>query len=221
MSDAKVQSLLSLDELTALGAAGDPETIGGIAAIQARVLYEISLAASQSAKYLGTLAETQSAGKTFAFSIDQTSISAFGSAAGSAFSHAVLPQIVQNTEQIKDMGDNLDKAGTEIRENAEQIRTQTGRLDQASRQIGAAENELTNIRQTLQLIEDHLQRLQGQEFMAERLQEIRGEVVALIAAEYDQRFAQLQTNFDALISRFEELERTIRQRQRGTSQESP
>jgi septal ring factor EnvC (AmiA/AmiB activator) len=212
MSEAKDPSLLTSEELTALVEASGTGSIGGIAAIEARVLHGMSSSASQSAKHLGTLAETQSAEKTLAFSIDQTSIAAFGTAAGSAFSQAVLPQIVQNTQQIKDLGDNLDKAATQIRENAEQMRTQTGRLDHASGQIGAAENELSTIRQTLRLMEDHLQRLQRQEIMAERLQEIRSEVVALIAAEYDQRFAQLQTNSDALVSKFEELERTVRQR---------
>jgi hypothetical protein len=196
------EAILTSEELKALVEASGTGSIGGIAAIEARVLYEMSLSASQSAKAFGD-------GKTLLVSVDQPSITAFGSAVGTGVSQTLLPQITQNSQQIKDLSDRHDKA---MVQNAEHIRTQTDRLDHAATQISNIENELRNIHHTLGQTREHLQRLQREEIMAELSEGIRRELVSLIAAEWSERFQQLEAQHASLDSKFEELEKTVRQR---------
>jgi DNA repair exonuclease SbcCD ATPase subunit len=196
------EAILTSEELKALVEASGTGSIGGIAAIEARVLYEMSLSASQSAKAFGD-------GKTLLVSVDQPSITAIGSAVGTGVSQTLQPQITQNSQQIKDLSDRHDKA---MVQNAEHIRTQTARLDHAATQISNIENELRNIHHALGQAREHLQRLQREEIMAELSEEIRRELVSLIAAEWSERFHQLEAQQAALGSGFEELEKTVRQR---------
>ncbi len=118
MSD-QVPSVLSPEKLTALDAAGDPETIGGIAAIEARVLYGISSFVSLLTNHLGALAGTQPDGTALGLSIYPKSVTAVGS----AVSQAIQPQFSQHSKLIKDVSDRLDKATAQIAENERQIST--------------------------------------------------------------------------------------------------
>jgi DNA repair exonuclease SbcCD ATPase subunit len=212
MSDANAPSLLPPDVLTALGAAGDPETIGGIAAIQARLIYEIGSFVSLFTNHLGALAGSQPDGTTQGVSFHPNSITAMGSAVGSGISQVFKPQIDALVEKIGGL-ENQQKVLTGRADNLDAEHAKTnGALGVLGNQVEHLGNVHNSLHSKLNEIDEHVQRLQRDEIMAEISQGIRGELVALITAEWSERFQQLEAQHAALGSRFEELERAVRQR---------
>lgn len=139
MSELKNPNLLTSEELAALVRSSGANSANGIGATEARVLHEISLSSSHSAEHLATLATTLGGTPTKPFGIFVTVDPASIQSIATLVINALQPQISQNSQQIKDLCDRLDKATVQIGENAHNIRTQTGRLEQAMAKIGVQE----------------------------------------------------------------------------------
>jgi chromosome segregation ATPase len=164
---------------------GAAQTVFNLWALTAQVLTHVAAQSQTSAGHLGKIVDTLS---------DATQV--------------VLPQINQQTQQIQNLGTRLDTATATIGEHTKEIGTQTSRFNHVTTQITNVETELGTSRQTLRHSGEHIQRLQQeQETMAERLTEIRVELISLIERECREPCRQLHTDHVELSRRIEALEK--------------
>jgi hypothetical protein len=116
------EAILTPEELSALVEASGTGSIGSIAAIEARLFHEISLSASESAKYLCMLAAALGGTPTKPFGIsvtvDPTSIQSIAT----LVINVLQPQISENAHNIRVHNDRLEKAIAEI--GLQEIRTE-------------------------------------------------------------------------------------------------
>jgi septal ring factor EnvC (AmiA/AmiB activator) len=185
-----------VDLSTLFAEIGAAQTVFNLWALSAQVLTHVAAHSQTSAGHLGKIVDTLSNA-----------------------SQVVLPQINQHAQQIKDLETRLDTATATIGEHTKEFGTQTSRFDDLTTQITNVETELGTSRQTLRHAGEHIQRLQQeQETMAERLTEIRGELIALIERECREPCRQLHTDRVELSRRIEALEKIGQHASPGTSE---